>query len=88
MQLQGNLSAFTHSLHEHLVSDRTSHIFRPLQNSPQCCTLCSAECFSILDHASTTFQLSTTNQQEAIPIQWEQPTLNQQLYPANLKLSL
>ena len=51
---------------ERLVSDRTSHIFRHLPNSPQCRTFCSDECFNILDHASTTFQpkskkLSTLN---------------------------
>ena len=44
-------------LREHLVSDRTSHSLRHLQISQQCRTLCSDECFSILDHASTTLQL-------------------------------
>ena len=29
----------------------TSHSFRHLPNFQQCCTLCSDECFSILDHA-------------------------------------
>ena len=42
-------------VHEHLVSNGTSHIFRHLQNSQLCRTLCSDECFGILDHASTTF---------------------------------
>ena len=42
-------------------------------------------CFSILDHASTTFQLKI---KEAIHIQLEKPTLNHQLYHVNLKLSL
>ena len=41
--------------------------------------------FSILDHTSTTFQFKI---KEAIHIQWEQPTLNLQLYHVNLKLSL
>ena len=40
---------------------------------------------SILDHASTTFQLKI---KEAIHIQWEQPILNHQLHHVNLKLSL
>ena len=44
-------------LREHLVSDRTSHSLRHLQISQQYRTLCSDECFSILDHASTTLQL-------------------------------
>ena len=42
-----------------LFSDKTSHIFKHLQNSEHCSTLCSNDCFSILDHASTTFQLKT-----------------------------
>ena len=42
---------------EHLVRDRTSHIFRHLNNSPQCRTLNSDECFSPLDYDSRTFQL-------------------------------
>ena len=42
---------------KHLVSDRTSQSFRHLENSQQCYTLCSDECFSIQDHASTILQL-------------------------------
>ena len=75
---------FTH-LREHLVSDRTSHIFKHLHNSPQCRTLRSDESFRILDYDSTTFQLKI---KEAIHIQWKQPTLNHQIYHVNLKLSL
>ena len=48
-------------------------------------TLCSDECFSILDHASTTLELKI---KEAIYIQWKPPTLNRQLYHVNSKLSL
>ena len=67
-----------------LVSDRASHIFKHLQNSEHCRTLCSVDCFHILDHASTSFQLKI---KEAIHIQIEQPSLNQQLHHFNLKLS-
>ena len=62
---------------ERMFSDRPSHIFKHLQNSEHCRTLCSNDCFSILDHASTTFQLKI---KEAIHIQWEKPTLNHQLF--------
>ena len=58
------------------VKDPSKH----LHNSPQCPTLCSDECFYILDHASTTFQLKI---KEAIHIQWEKPTLNHQLHHVN-----
>ena len=48
--------------------------------------LCSADCFHVLDHASTTFQLKI---KEAIHIQREQPpNLNEQLHHVYLKLSL
>ena len=59
-------------------------IFKHFLNSQQCRTSCSNDCFSILDHASTTFQLKI---KEAIHIQRDKPTLNQ-LYHVNLKLSL
>ena len=48
---------FSTRVHEHLVSDKVSHIFKHLQNSERCHALFSVECFHILDHASTSFQL-------------------------------
>ena len=69
---------------EHLVSDRASHIFRHLKDSPHCRALCSTDNFHVLDHTSTSFQLKI---KEAIHIQREQPSLNQQLHHVNLKLS-
>ena len=68
------MSAFFHTS-EHLVSDKASHIFKHLQNSKHCCIFCSVDCLLILDHASTSFQLKI---KEAIHIQREQPSLNQQ----------
>ena len=69
---------------EHLVSDRASHIFKHLKDSAHCRALCSADNFHVLDHASTGFQRKI---KEAIHIQREQPSLNQQLHHVNLKLS-
>ena len=40
---------------EHLVSDRASHIFKHLKDSPRCRALCSADNFHVLDRASTGF---------------------------------
>ena len=77
-------SIFATRVHEHLVSDKASHIFKHLQNSEYCHALCSVECFHILDHTSTSFQLKI---KEAIHIQREQPSFNQQLHHVNLKLS-
>ena len=76
---------FSTRAREHLASDRASHIFKHLHNSENCRPLCSLDCFHISDHASTTFQLKI---KEAIHIQKEQPSLNQQLHHVNLKFSL
>ena len=75
---------FSTRVREHLVSDRASHIFRHLKDSPHCRALCSTDNFHVLDHTSTSFQLKI---KEAIHIQREQPSLNQQLHHVNLKLS-
>ena len=48
---------FSTRVKEHLASDRVSQIFRHLQNSEHCRSWCSADCFHVLDHASTSFQL-------------------------------
>ena len=76
---------FSTRMRVHLVSDMASHIFKHLQNSEHCRTLCSVDCFHILDHASTGFQLKI---KEAFShIQRQQPSLNQQVHHVNLKLS-
>ena len=71
-------------IREHLNRDRTSHIFQHLQQSKACRNSCSAECFDIIDRATTKFQVK---KKEALHISWEQPSLNKQLYNVNLTLS-
>ena len=44
-------------VHEHLTSNKNSHIFQHINGSEACRTLCSEDCLSILDTASTSFQL-------------------------------
>ena len=51
---------------ELLVSKGTPHLFIHLQNSQQCRTLCSHDCVSVLDHASTSFRFKI---RESIHIQ-------------------
>ena len=46
---------------------------------------CSADCFEILDSASTKFQLEL---KEAMHIIWEKSNLNQQVHHVNLSLTL
>ena len=69
---------------EHLSADRTSHVFKHLESSPQCRSLCSIDSFRVLDNASTPFQLKI---KEAIYIKLEKPSLNAQVKHVNLKVS-
>ena len=73
---------FSTRVREHLV--RVSHTFKHPQDSAHCRALCSANSFHVLDHASTGFPLKM---KEAIHIQREKPSFNQQLHHVNLKLS-
>ena len=61
---------FSTHVREPLSRDKVSHIFKHLQNSQHCRTLCSADCFNVLDHASSSFQLKM---KEAIK---REPSLN------------
>ena len=72
-------------INKHLNMDKASHIFKHLQDSPRCQTLCSSECFVVIDQARTRTQLKI---KEAVHIHWEKPSLNQQLFHVNLNLSL
>ena len=80
---ESSAGIFPHVL-ESTKSVTVPHIFRHLKFSPHCRALCSTDNFHALDHASTSFQLKI---KEAIHIQREQPSLNQQLHHVNLKLS-
>ena len=48
---------FATRIREHLASDKHSHIFKHLRGSENCRSLCSEDCFKILDSASTSLQL-------------------------------
>ena len=74
---------FSTRVREHLATDRASHVYKHLQQSENCRDLCSTNCFSILDCATTSFQLKI---KESLHIHWEKPTLNQQVKHVNLKL--
>ena len=75
---------FATRIREHLASDKHSHIFKHLRGSENCRSLCSKDCFKILDSASTSFQFKI---KEAMHILWEQPSLNSQVKHLNLSLS-
>ena len=67
-------------IREHLASDKHSHIFKHLRGFQNCCSLCSEDCFKILDSISTSFQLKI---KEAMHIFWEQPSLNSRVKHLN-----
>ena len=75
---------FATRIREHLSSYKNSHIFKHLRGSENCRSLCSEDCFQILDSASTTFQLKI---KQAMHILWDQPSLNSQVKHLNLSLS-
>ena len=72
---------FSTRVREQLVSDKASHISKTYRIL-NIVAPCSVDCFHILDHASTSFQLKI---KEAIHIQREQPSLNQQLHHVDRK---
>lgn len=76
---------FSTRVREHLSSDKSSYIFKHLQNPGSCRQSCSADCFEILDSAPTKFQLKL---KEAMHINWEKPNLNQQVHHVNMMLKL
>ena len=70
---------------EHLVSDQNSHIFKHLVKSPNCKTMCTPNCFEILDSAKSTFDLKL---QEAFDIRHKNPELNKQVHHIDTFLTL
>lgn len=70
---------------EHLLSDKSSHVYRNLQSSRACRDSCATECFTILDSAASKFKIKI---KEALHIKWESPILNQQLKHLDLSLSV
>ena len=69
---------------KHLTSDKNSHIFQHINRSETYKTLCSEDCFSILDTPSMSLQLEI---KVALHIGWEIPFLNKQVNHVNLSLS-
>lgn len=70
-------------INEHLQKDKSSHIYKHLNASQACKDLCSNDCFSILDTATSKYQLKI---KEGMYIDWLKPSLNKQVHC--LKISL
>ena len=70
---------------EHTTTDKNSHIFKHLLNSPDCKSKFDLTCFKILDSAKTSYSLKL---KEAYHIKYEKPELNIQLENFNNFFSL
>ena len=75
---------FATRIRKHLTFDKHSHILKHLRGSENCRSLCSEDCFKIIDSASSRFQLEI---KEAMHILWEQLSLNSQAKHLCLSLS-
>ena len=61
---------FSTRVREHLLSDRSSNVFKHLQGSEFCRASCTPDCFEILDSAATKYQVKL---KESMFIKWENP---------------
>ena len=66
----------TSRIEEHLKKDKESHIYKHIHEKVDCFHKSDSDCFSILDTASTKFQLKL---KEGMYIGWENPELNKQV---------
>ena len=68
---------------EHLKTDEKSHVYQHLFKDVKCFEAVSPDCFSILDSATSEYQLKI---KEALHITWEKPELNRQVFHYNVKI--
>ena len=74
---------FITRINEHLQKDAKSNIFKHLRESRVCNSVCNKDCFSVIDQATTEYQLKM---KEAIHIKWIRPKLNKQVKHYTLSL--
>jgi len=70
---------------EHISRDKQSHIYKHIHRNIECFDSCNKDCFSILDTASTKFQLKL---KEGMYIGWENTQLNKQVKYVSTSLSI
>ena len=75
----------TSCIEEHLRKDKQSHIYKHIHGELDCFNKSNKDCFSILDTASTKFQLKL---KEGMYIGWENPELNKQVKYVSSTLSV
>ena len=69
--------------HEHMETDKNSSVYKHLRANPACKQSCDITSFSILDRATTAFQLQI---KEALQIKKVAPVLNRQVRSYQVKL--
>ena len=72
----GTTRHFITRISEHLQRDAKSNIFKHLQESCACNSVCNKDCFLVIDRATTEYQLKM---KEAMHIKWIRPKLNKQV---------
>ena len=63
---------------------KSSHTYMHLAESQDCKRLSNDDCFVVLDHAQTKYQLKL---KEALHIHWEKPSLNKQVISYNITIT-
>ena len=66
-----------------LPESMNTYIFKHLQESRVCNNVCNKDCFSVIDRATTEYQLKM---KEAMHIKWIRPELNKQVKHYTLSL--
>ena len=72
-------------VNEHLETDKASSVYKHIRENTSCKHACNSDCFSILDRARTTYQLSI---KEGTWIRKINPSLNKQVKSYQVKLML
>ena len=70
---------------EHFRTDQKSHIYKHIRKNMECFERVTPECFSILDTATTKFQLKL---KEGMYIGWKKPNLNRQVKYVSCSLTV
>ena len=72
-------------MHEHLETDKLSHIYKHLNKNSNCKNLATENCFQILDSDISPSKLKI---KEAFYIKWKKPDLNGQIKSEKISLNL
>ena len=75
----------TTRIKEHLETDSKSHIFKLLDTNRKCKELCNAECFEIIDSATSSYRLKL---KEGMDITWEKPPLNKEVRHITISITI